>query len=1016
MKHFIVLTGIALVAALTAGADVGSAAALAHRWSFTDGSLADAVEPDWVAVAEGAVKPGADGKSVQLAGGVHGSSTLALGADLLPDDAGSATIEMWVTPTKITNWGEYLCIGSSTKDYLVLGANLFDTGRPFLGVSGTTNTSGTLKSTPPGEPLYFALTLRRRSEGGTRARLSMRRPADGAELGEVTVDAPNWNLATLDQQAAVMGRSNFWLDLDVSMVCDELRIWRTALTDAQLAESVKRGPDRLPDGIQAVAPSRESLALRAVKRDELLCDWLAQDLSLPPGKNLRVTMDNLRKAFARHGIEAAEGQLDAGLAKYREACRARRRQRLAKLEKFSKRWAYARHYVMGGAHYSYTEALSCAVRYRHWAPIGGGLYLAEFTPDGLWKETPLLETQHGAFRDVDVSLDGRRLLYSFKADEMEDDYHLYEMDLETRKVRQITSGLGYSDFEGCYLPDGRILFNSTRNSQLVDCWITEASGLFRVDADGRNMWRMNFDQVQTTFPVLNSDGTVFYTRWEYNDRSQMFPQPLFRMAADGTHQRAYYGANSWYPTTITHARQVGDGPMFFAVGTGHHSWQPGELLRFDPRDGREEAAGAWQLEPLRRASPVKVDAFGQDGRMAMYPYPLNENEVVLSFLPEGWRRVEGKPLFRGDFSAPFGFYWTDVNGARELLTRRRGVRAPCGRPVPVKARRVFPRSSKVADETKSTGVVYVRDVYEGEPMKGVARGEVKSIRVVEIGYRPPAVIGDSLVRGRGGNGDSITPPSIGGGSWDIKKVWGEVPVAADGSVLFEAPARVPFYFQLVDAKGYVVQTMRSWTMLQPGETGSCIGCHEPPNLAPPPIGDAKGAMRRGCLRRPARGLSFPKDIQPILDSRCVKCHDPKVDPKRLDLTSAMVRDEHAKRKWTRSYVSLTHAVRKPQWANNRTYCGDSDHPDLNWVNGGSEPTPIPPKRLGAGCSRWFTERLEKGHCRDLTDAERRRLALWVDLGVPFCGDYDEAADWTPGDWAQWNEAVRRRERALKTYK
>ncbi|MEA3227355.1 MAG: hypothetical protein U9Q07_15500, partial [Planctomycetota bacterium] len=56
---------------------------------------------------------------------------------------------------------------------------------------------------------------------------------------------------------------------------------------------------------------------------------------------------------------------------------------------------------------------------------------------------------------------------------------------------------------------------------------------------------------------------------------------------------------------------------------------------------------------------------------------------------------------------------------------------------------------------------------------------------------------------------------------------GTVPVEADGSAYFRAPAQKPIYFQAVDETGRAVQSMRSVTYLQPGERRSCTGCHEP---------------------------------------------------------------------------------------------------------------------------------------------------------------------------------------------
>ena len=121
----------------------------------------------------------------------------------------------------------------------------------------------------------------------------------------------------------------------------------------------------------------------ATPPDELMENWLRQDGGLPKGK--------------------AE-------ADYRKDCLARRAKRLKGVMEFSRRWAYCRHYVMGGSHYAYTEALSDAQNERTYLAIGSSLCLAEHTPDGLWREMALLESKEGCFRDVDVSPDGTRLL------------------------------------------------------------------------------------------------------------------------------------------------------------------------------------------------------------------------------------------------------------------------------------------------------------------------------------------------------------------------------------------------------------------------------------------------------------------------------------------------------------------------------------------------------------------------------------------------------------------------------
>ena len=73
---------------------------------------------------------------------------------------------------------------------------------------------------------------------------------------------------------------------------------------------------------------------------------------------------------------------------------------------------------------------------------------------------------------------------------------------------------------------------------------------------------------------------------------------------------------------------------------------------------------------------------------------------------------------------PFGFYWLDVDGARELLAPRLDGRPPCGRMVPARPRRRMALKTTGVRPGAKTGTFYIHDVYEGEPMRGVARGDV----------------------------------------------------------------------------------------------------------------------------------------------------------------------------------------------------------------------------------------------------------------------------------------------------
>ena len=602
---------------------------------------------------------------------------------------------------------------------------------------------------------------------------------------------------------------------------------------------------------------------------EVLADWLAQDKLASSGRvtkqAIAAILDTLDDAGAglRRQLDDAElaGTTLADL--YVRACELRRQARLAPHRDRLARVVFTRHFDMGGSHYAYAEGQSDAQAERHFRP-GTALCLLEM--HGVYAQVrALIEDPNGVIRDPDVSYDGQRILFAWKKDDRKDDYHLYEMTVADGAVRQLTDGLGFADYEAAYLPSGDIVFNSTRCVQIVDCWWTEVSNLYTCGPNGEHLRRLSFDQVHTNFPTVTHDGRVIYTRWDYNDRGQIYPQALFQMNADGTGQTELYGNNSWFPTTILHARSIPGTSKYVAIFTGHHSRQKGWLGIVDPRMGRQENAGTQLIAPVRETKAVRVDAYGQGGDQWQYPYPLSETAFLVTFKPEKAQH--------------FAIYWMDADGHRELLAS--DPRISCNQPVPLAPRPVPHVRANVVDYRKDAGAVYLQDIYEGPGLAGIERGAIKQLRVVALEFRA-AGIGSNGNGGPAGGAMISTPVSI-QGTWDVKRVLGTTPVHDDGSACFTLPARAPVYFQALDANGHAVQTMRSWVTLQPGESVSCVGCHENKNSAPP-VARTSQALYGGPqpLTPPewgTEGFGFLRHVQPILDKHCVKCHHLDTPPR-----------------------------------------------------------------------------------------------------------------------------------------
>ena len=677
---------------------------------------------------------------------------------------------------------------------------------------------------------------------------------------------------------------------------------------------------------------------------------------------------------------------------YLEVCQERRKQRLQIVRKTYPVLVYTKHDIIGGSHYAYTEMVTDAQHKDRIILPGGEMLSLEITPEGTVIEKSLVKApENGTLRDPDVSFDGKKIIFSMRNDMETDDYKLYDYCVETGTVRQLTFGLGFADVEPCYLPDGNILFGSTRCMQIVDCWWTEVINFYIIDADGRFMRRVGFDQVHTNYPKVLPDGRITYTRWDYNDRGQMWPQGLFMMNHDGTGQAEYYGNNSWSPTSLLHARGIPQSNKAVAIASGHHTLQKGKLVLIDRSKGTQEDHGIQLIAPVRESdfkvltNPRRLgeytrifDHYGQDGDQFQYPLAIDEENFIVAWHPG---------------NDHFGLYYMDINnGKRELLAwDNSSPTTHSGQPVPLQAREVPTLRSSPVDYTQSTGVYFVQDVYFGPGLKGVEHGTIKELRVVGLLFRA-AGIESNENHGASGGALVSTPISIDNGTWDVKQVFGTVPVHADGSALFEVPARTPIYFQLLNERGETVQTMRSWSTLQPGEQQNCFGCHEEKGAT---MFGISGPVRAEALRRaprkpvpmegvdPNSGFSFVQVIQPIFDKHCTSCHTGETAEHPFSLLDKQV--VHAGRSFSESYLNLTRKGRS--------------NPIVNWLDVQAAPPMLPPNYAGAVKSQLVTmfdesNRSEAHADVILSDNERRLLALWIDLLVPFSGSYTERHAWS----------------------
>lgn len=452
----------------------------------------------------------------------------------------------------------------------------------------------------------------------------------------------------------------------------------------------------------------------------------------------------------------------------------------------------------------------------------------------------LLDAQGGGVRDPQVHYDGRKILFSYRKAGAEY-YHLHEIGVDGTGLRQLTSG-EFDDIEAAYLPDGGIVFVSTRCNRWVNCWMTQVAVMYRCDRDGRNIRLLSANPEHDNTPWPLPDGRVLYTRWEYVDRSQVEFHGLWTANPDGTAHAAFYG-NMHSGTVMIDAKPIPNSAKI--------------LANFSPGHGVSDHAGfptvlSTDGGPDDRAM---AKSFRQAG-LVRDPWPLSEHLMLAS--------RKNELILMDDANRQEVIYtWKGEGGLHE--------------PRPLTA---HPRErvliSRVLDEL-DRGQMVVADVYQGRNLAGVKRGDITQLLVLEQLPKPVNFSG----------GPDLTSYL---GTFTLERVLGTVPVAEDGSAYFEVPADRPIFFVGLDQHDLSVKRMQSWASVRAGEVLGCVGCHE----SRPFILDNGSRPRLQALRRPVSRikpfegfpdvLDYHRDIQPILDRHCVSCHNPRKRDGKILLT------------------------------------------------------------------------------------------------------------------------------------
>ncbi|MCY2954996.1 MAG: hypothetical protein NTU53_23965 [Planctomycetota bacterium] len=505
---------------------------------------------------------------------------------------------------------------------------------------------------------------------------------------------------------------------------------------------------------------------------------------------------------------------------------------------------------------------------------GGRLFVLDgLGPDG--KLLKLAPAKPGSFWRPDLSFDGNRVLFCYQAFD-EKSFHLYEINVDGTGLRQLTHG-PYDDIDPIYLPDGHIIFSTTRSNTYVRCMpYTYSYVLARCDWDGGNVYLISHNNEPDWCPALLNDGRLIYSRWEYTDKALWRIESLWTTNQDGTGTAAFWGNQSVWPDHLAEPRAIPGSRRVMFTALAHHNWFAGSIGIIDPAKGMNFPMGLTKVTcetPWPECGQPPIDPhetadYHTAGQFGAYktPYPLSEEDFLVS----------------AERGGKFVLYLMDVHGNRELIYE--GAHN-VWHAMPLKARPVPPmQASRVAwpgtgvnRTSPEDGTFFSANVLQGVPQ--LAAGKAKYLRVIQMDAKTYSLwTRDSRTSGPG---ISILQDD------GVKRILGTVPVEADGSVNFRAPSGIAMHFQLLDEHGRALQTMRSFTGVMPGEQRGCVGCHEMHSTAP--VNGGGVAMRRAAanLKPPAWGttsISYERMVQPVLDQYCVSCHQSNAEAKKkIDL-------------------------------------------------------------------------------------------------------------------------------------
>lgn len=516
-------------------------------------------------------------------------------------------------------------------------------------------------------------------------------------------------------------------------------------------------------------------------------------------------------------------------------------------------------------------------------------------------------------RDLSISDDGQEFLVSIRAphnpdldDEEQAKWNLWRYQLATKSLeRVITSDViaeQGDDLMASYLPDGRIIFASTRQrlarailldegkpqyTALNEVGRESAFNLHVMQADGSDIKQISFNMSHDFYPLVLQDGRILYSRWDTMGGNNKVN--LYRMNPDGTENHLVYGWHSQQvplngeneSIRLIKPQQLPNGDILLLLSSrDEESYQKRPVvIDIDNFIDYQQAiiaedTGLVAQEDFFQSNTFQFDFssnINTDGRLtALFPLPDSSERYLLSW---DLCRVEvaGEIKACGQLSTeelnqaevtlatPWYELWLyNAQANTQQLVAKTTEGNMLTEAVVMQASQT--RKNFIEDKSFSNGLsaelaneqagaIHIRSVYDFD---GIDSSVNESNPTGIAGLSDPSITTANNLPARFirvVRGVPMPPESVRevnntdfGRSRNqlMREIVGYSVIQPDGSVKIKVPANVPIALSVLDDKGQRVGGRhRQWISVRAGETLECNGCHTADSALPHGRLDAK---------------------------------------------------------------------------------------------------------------------------------------------------------------------------------